>query len=195
MLLTHDPATAAARLEVGLLACPSCGGQLGPWGHARLRATRGDRDSPDRPRRTRCRACRVTHVVLSARRFPRRADTAETVGKALLGAAGGLGHRQVADLVDRPPTTVRGWLRRARANSDVVRWDLTLAALQLDPSLDWRPKPTGSALGDMVETVGAAIAAWVRRFGPVDDPWAIAVQLTGGGLLALDPQPVWQGRR
>lgn len=194
MLLTNDPAATAARLDAGHLACPSCGGELGPWGHARRRAARGDHSDAHRPRRTRCRACRVTHVVLPARRFPRRADTAHTVGTALLAATDGLGHRRVAKLVDRPATTVRGWLRRARSNSDLVRADLTLAALQLDPNLDWRPQPTGTALGDMVEAVGTAVAAWVRRFGPVEDPWSMVVQLTGGGVLAARPQPVWQGR-
>jgi transposase-like protein len=195
VLLTNDPAATLARLDAGELACPSCGGQLGPWGHARRRIARGDNTGAHRPRRTRCRACRATHVVLSARRFPRRADTARTVGKALLAATGGLGHRQVAELVDRPATTVRDWLRRARANSDLVRADAALAAYQLDPNLNWRPEPTGTTLGDMVETLGTAIAAWARRFGPVEDPWALAVQLTGGGILAARPQPVWQGRR
>jgi hypothetical protein len=136
----------------------------------------------------------VTHVVLLARRFPRCPDTARTVGTALLAAAGGLGHRRVAEVVDRPATTVRGWLRRARANSELVRADATVAALQLDPNLDWRPAPTGTALGDMVDAVGSAVAAWVRRFGPVADPWAMVVQLTGGSILATRPRPVWHGR-
>lgn len=101
----------------------------------------------------------------------------------------------MAELVDRPATTVRGWLRRARANSDLVRADATVAALQLDSSLDWRPKPTGSALGDMVDAVGSAVAAYVRRFGPVGDPWVMVVQLTRGSVLAPRPEPVWHGRR
>lgn len=97
--------------------------------------------------------------------------------------------------MDRPATTVRGWLRRARANSDLVRADATVAALALDPNLDWRPKPTGTALGDMVDAVGSAVAAWVRRFGPVEDPRATVVQLTRGSVLATRPRPVWHGRR
>lgn len=146
-----------------------------------------------RPRRTRCRSCRVTHVVLSARRFPRRADSAATVGTALLGAARGLGHRKVAELVDRPETTVRGWLRRARANSETVRADATVAAWALDPNLDWRHQLPATPLGTMVDGLGVAVAAWVRRIGPVEDPWAMAVQLTRGSILAAHPEPVWRG--
>ena len=40
--------------------------------------------------------------------------------------------------------------------------------------------PTGSALGDMLDAVGAALAAAVRRFGPVPAPWQLAVVITGG---------------
>lgn len=194
VLLTIDLLAAEARLDAGRLVCPSCGGVLGPWGRARGRVGRGDHATMQQPRRTRCRSCRVTHVVLSARRFPRRPDSAATIGRALLGAAGGLGHRKVAELVDRPATTVRGWLRRAHANSEPIRIDATVAAYALDPNLVWRHQPADTALGSMVDAVGMAIAAWVRRFGPVDDPWTLAVQLTGGNLLATQPKPVWHGR-
>ncbi len=132
----------------------------------------------------------MTHVVSWARGFPRRADTAATVTTALLSAAGGLGHRRVAEVVDRPATTVRGWLRRARANSDLVAIDATAFALRLDPNLDLRcSKPTGSALGDMLEAVGLALRAWVTRFGPVEDEWPRVVQLTAGAVLAPRPGP------
>jgi transposase-like protein len=197
VLLTNDRAAADAGLDASRLVCPSCGGVLGPWGHARRRVGRGDDGTMQRPRRTRCRSCRVTHVVLSARRFPRRADSAVIVGTALLGAARGLGYRKVAELVDRPETTVRGWLRRARANSETVRADATVAAWALDPNLDWRHQPPATPLGTMVDalelTLGVAVAAWVRRFGPVEDPWAMAVQLTRGSILAAHPEPVWHG--
>ena len=120
MLLIHDPVFAAACLAAGTLECPrgGCGGRLRPWGHARPRRRRlsGGRYETHTPRRARCRACGQTHVLISTRSYPRRADRVETVGAALLGAAGGLGHRRVAASVDLAATTVRGWLRRARAN-------------------------------------------------------------------------------
>jgi hypothetical protein len=61
MLLTRDPATTAERLASGALACPSngCGGQLGPWGHARPRVVRfgPGRVEALTPHRARCRSC------------------------------------------------------------------------------------------------------------------------------------------
>ena len=173
MLLIQDPAFAAAGLAAGTLECPrgGCGGRLGPWGHARPRRLRlsGARSETHTPRRARCRTYGQTHVLLETRSYPRRADRAETVGAALLAAASGLGHRRVAAAVELPATTVRGWLRRARANSEAVRVDATVATYQLDP-MAYRFDPTGSALGDMVDAVGRAVAAWVLRFGPRTSP-------------------------
>jgi hypothetical protein len=196
MLLTHDSDATAARLEAGALACPErgCDGQLGPWGHARPRRLRLDagRSQSHTPRRARCRACKRTHVLVSTRSYPRRPDRVETVATALLAAANGLGHRRVAERVGLPATTVRGWLRRARANSDAVRSDATVATCRLDP-MAHRLDPTGSALGDMLDAVGRAVAAWVVRFGPVPAPWQVAVALTGAAILAPVPEPRWHG--
>ena len=196
MLLTHDPTTAATQLAAGALSCPSqgCAGRLGPWGHARQRVLRlgSGQSEAHTPRRTRCRRCGGTHVIVPARSYPRRPDTAEVVGTALVAAASGLGHRRVAELVELPATTVRGWLRRARANSEMVRVDATVAVHALDPEAS-PLTPTGSALGDMLDAVGAALAAAVRRFGPVPAPWQLAVVITGGAILALRPQPAWHG--
>ena len=196
MLLTHDPSTAATQLAAGALFCPvqDCAGRLGPWGHARQRVLRlgSGRSEGHTPRRARCRSCGGTHVILPARSYPRRPDTAEVVGTALVAAETGLGHRRVAELVALPPTTARGWLRRARANSEAVRGDATVAVHALDPEAS-PLAPTGSALGDMLEAVGAALAAAIRRFGPVPAPWQLAVVITGGAILALRPQPAWHG--
>jgi hypothetical protein len=171
-----------------------CDGQLGPWGHARPRRLRlaSGRSETHTPRRVRCRACRRTHVVVSTRSYPRRPDSVETVGAALLAAAGGLGHRRIAERVGLPATTVRGWLRRARLNSEAVRADATVATYRLDP-MAGPFKPTGSALGDMVDAVGRAVSAWVLRFGPVPVPWQFVVGLTGAAILAPVPRPVWLG--
>ena len=187
MLLIHDPSFAAAGLAAGTLECPrgECAGRLGPWGHARPRRLRlsGARSEIHTPQRARCRACGKTHVLISTRSCPRRADSAETVGAALVHAASGLGHRRVAAAVDLPATTVRGWLRRARANSEAVRADATAATYQLD-AMAHRFNPTGSALGDMVDAVGRAVAAWVLRFGPRPSPW----QINGRAHRRSDPR-------
>ena len=65
-----------------------------------------------RPRRSLCMRCRCTHVLLPASTLVRRADTVVVIGQALLAKAGGAGHRRIAALLNRPVSTVRGWLRR-----------------------------------------------------------------------------------
>lgn len=194
MLLFHDPSTAAAELAAGALTCPhgGCVGTLGPWGHARVRQVRvgPGRNEAHRPRRARCRSCGRTQVLAWARSFPRRADAVERVGSALLGAASGLGYRRAADQVGVPATTVRGWLQRARANCDIVQADAAAAVHALDPNAGL-PSPTGSALGDMLDAVGRAVAAATRRFGPGPAPWQLAVVITRAAILAPRPQRVW----
>ena len=118
MLLTHDPATTAARLASGILVCPSghCGGQLGPWGHARPRAVRlgASWGEAHTPRRARCRRCRRTQVLLPTRSYPRRADAVETVGVALLGAAD--------SVYPGTETMLRYVVKDARASQRLLRW-------------------------------------------------------------------------
>lgn len=193
MLLVLDPSTAAVALAAGELMCREngCDGVLGPWGHARTRWLRlgPGRTEAHTPRRARCRACGRTHVLVPARSYPRRPDTAETVGAALLAAVQGLGYRRVAVQVEVPATTVRGWLQRARANSDTIRVNATIAGHALDP-MTAKIDPTGSALGDMVEAVGRAVAAHVRRLGPHHPPWQLAVAITRAGILAPQPHQI-----
>lgn len=198
MLLIHDVAATCADLDAGRLVCPdpTCRGQLGSWGRARPRWLRldGGRSEAHTPRRVRCRECSVTHVLVWTRSYPRRPDTVETVAAALLAAAGGAGYRRIAEQIDRPATTVRGWLRRARVNCDAVRCDATVATYQLDVMAD-RLDPTGSTLGDMLDAVGRATSAWIRRFGPTTAPWPLAVAITGAAILAPVPTARWHGVR
>src|SRR5260370_41156170 len=79
-----DAARVEDRLARGELACPDCGGSLGPWGGARARGRRGDRAPVTvRPRRSRCRSGRVSHVLLPVFALLRRADLATGVGAAV----------------------------------------------------------------------------------------------------------------
>ena len=93
-----------------VLSCAGCGGSLKPRGNARPRSIRQGRGGRRevRPRRVRCRACRVTHVLLPASCLPRRADTVEVVGAALLAKAHGKGHRAIAAELGLPPRDRRG---------------------------------------------------------------------------------------
>jgi len=86
------------------------------------------------------------------------------VRTALLAAVEGSGYRSIAAELGLASTTVRGWLQRARSNSEPVRQQATRWLLALDPNAD-PPAQTGTVLGDMVNAVGRAVATWVRRFG------------------------------
>jgi Domain of unknown function (DUF6431) len=175
-------------LGAGELACPVCGGVLAGWGRARERRVRG-RDGFSRlvPRRARCHGCGRTHVLLPVTCLSRRADEVAVIGQALEAKAAGAGHRVIAEVLGRPASTVRGWLRAPAARAEQVRPVFTALAVSLvsDPPL---PAAAGSPLGDAVAAIAAAAAA-AARFLAVSEVarWHLAAAVTGGLLLA----PSW----
>ena len=188
-----DPAAVEERLRSGGLVCPGCAGVLAGWGRARARVVRG-RDGSQQvvPRRARCTGCRATHVLLPVLLLVRRADTAEVIGAALQGRAGGDGHRRIAERLGRPAATVRGWLRRFAARVEAVRVVFTLRAraLAVDPVL---PGPAGSGWADAVAAVEAAAAAFAARFCVTAPVWQVAAAVSAARLLAPDwPAPADQ---
>lgn len=181
-MVGSDVGEVERRLRAGELACP-CGGGLVPWGYARMRGVRGVGDL--RPRRARCRGCLVTHVLLAVSCLLRRADGVEVIGAALLAKASGAGHRRIAEQLERPVSTVRGWLRGFARNAETVRSVFTGLLVALDPLTG--PLPVHpSVAGDAVEVVGVCAGAARRRLGVVGavSPWQLASAVTGGGLLA-----------
>lgn len=187
--------TDRADVEVGLLAgelaCPNCGGVLGPWGDARSRLIRFvDCEEQRTLRRTRCRSCRKTHVLLPNDLLARRRDGVEVIGDALAGAAGGSGFRCLARKIDRPPDTVRGWLRRFGSIAEVVRVYFTRWAVDLD-SESFEIAPTGSLFGDAIAAISAAGKAAVLA-GVASHPWRFVSGVTIGGLLCNTTSP-WAG--
>ena len=183
-----DAAGVEGLLAAGRLGCPGCGGRLRGWGHARPRVLReaGGIGWRLRPRRSRCAGCGCTHVLLPVSVLARRADVAGVIGAALAGAAGGLGHRRIAERLGRPACTVRGWLRRFRSRAGDLRAAFTrlLCALDPDPRL---PGPAGSPVADAVAAILAAAAAVACRWGGTAlalSPWELAAAVTGAGLLA-----------
>ena len=183
MIVCAEQALVEAELVGGLLACPSCRGTLGPWGHARERVTR--RVSGDwrwRPRRARCRGCQGTHVLLPEVALLRRQDEVEVIGRAVEAHVGGEGHRPIAARLGVAASTVRGWLRRFAANAEVIRALFTRSAVALDPELG-PIVPAGGGVADALEAVAVAGRAWVLRFGPCP-VWRIMCRLSAGGLLS-----------
>lgn len=126
-------------------------------------------------------------MLLPVTCLARRADEAAVIGAALEAKAAGAGHRPIAALLGRPPSTVRGWLRAFTARADLVRQAFTAlaAGLVADPPL---PGPAGSAVGDAVAAVAAAAAA-AARLAAVGEVarWRLAAAVTSGMLLA----PSW----
>jgi Domain of unknown function (DUF6431) len=172
-------------LVAGRLACPACGGMLARWGRARERQVRG-RDGVSRvvPRRARCRGCQRTHVLLPVTCLARRADEAGVIGQALEAKAAGAGHRVIAEVLGRPASTVRGWLRALASRAEQVRSVFTALAVSLvtDPPL---PAAAGSPVGDAVAAIAAAASA-AAQFLVVGEVarWQLAAAATCGMLLA-----------
>jgi transposase-like protein len=180
-----------AALTAGELACPACSGRLSPHGFARSREVRLRHEVRSvTPRRAYCGACETTHVLSPAWMVARRRDGAEVIGEALRLAAAGAGHRVIARRLGRPPGTVRGWLRAARARSGLLRASAVQWACALDAGELTRVAPAGSSLGDAVEALAIAVRAWTLRFGNQRaGGWELAVALTGGLLHGVPPPP------
>jgi hypothetical protein len=183
-----EPEVVEADLAAGRLLCPVCDGPLARWGFARERQVRmreGTRSI--RPRRAYCQGCETTHVLRPAWAVPRRRDSAEVIGAALLDNARGMGHRRIAARLGRPPGTVRGrppgtvrgWLRTFARRAEQVsasarRWTHAIDARALD-----RTGPAGSPVADAVDALGSMARACRLQLRMSASPWELAVTLTG----------------
>ena len=127
----------------------------------------------------------MSHVLLAVSCLLRRADGVDVIGAALRAKATGVGHRPIAARLERPASTVRGWLRAFARNGETVRSMFTGLLVQLDPLTGPLPVRPG-VVADAVEVVGACAAAAGRRLGPVGavSPWQLAAAVTDGRLLA-----------
>jgi transposase-like protein len=186
VIIVAEPDRVAGDLAAGLLACPHCGGRLRPWAHAATRHVRqlDGSTQPVRPRRVRCAACRATQVLLPGNLLPRRADAAEVVGAALLAKARGHGFRRIAADLDRPPATVRRWLRAARGShlAWLARRGVEQAVL-LDREVLVGVAAQPTELGEVLAALAAAVAAWRRRFARHAEAWTLIGVFTRGRLL------------
>jgi transposase-like protein len=190
VIIVVDVDQAERDLAAGRLACPHCRGVLRAWSLAARRRVRRF-NAPDlvvQPRRARCRSCGATQVLLPASCLPRRADATEVVGAALLAKAQGQGYRRIARDLHRPASTVRRWLRRA--TGEHVEWlrrrGVDRAHL-LDAEVLAHLEPQRTDLADALAALGAAVAAWRRRFARHAAAWTLIGVFTGGRLLGPTP--------
>ena len=80
-----EPDVVEADLAAGRLLCPACDSPLTRWGYARERQVRTRNEIRSiTPRRAFCQPCETTHVLLPAWAVPRRRDSAEVIGAALV---------------------------------------------------------------------------------------------------------------
>ena len=188
LIVENDPAKVETDLAAGAVGCPVCGGRLARWSFARRRSLRAESDPVElRPRRARCVSCGKTQVLLPDVALGRRVDAVAVIGRALVAAAAGDGHRTVASRLGRPPSTVRGWLRRFRLVAVRVAAHFTVWAHALDANLVVVGR-AGSPLGDAVEAVGVAARAASLRLGSRRG-WSWASALTAGALLSNTNSP------
>jgi hypothetical protein len=123
----------------------------------------------------------------------RRADTVEVIGAALVAAGVGWGHRRIAWLIERAPSTVRGWLRRFAARAGPLREEFTALAVAVEPA-PVMAAPTGSAVGDAVAAILAAGRAVRSRWPELPlsvSAWQVAAAISVGGLLAPTLTTEW----
>jgi hypothetical protein len=137
--------------------------------------------------------CGRTHVLLPAFLLGRRLDVVEVIWSALRACVDGLGWRRLAAMVDRPASTVRRWVGRARSRAGVIRDRFTqlehlLVAADGDDMA--RVAPTSGGLGDAVAQIGVCLAALRRARPAVLASMSVArtvVVLSGGWLLGTRP--------
>jgi hypothetical protein len=172
-----------AALEAGGVLCPNCGQPLARWGWAREREVRTrDGGRLVRPRRAHCSRCERTHVLLPASCVPRRRDCSEVIGQALVAKSQGTGHRTIAARLDRPPGTVRGWLRAFARRTDLLSRVGVRCTEQLGDG-PWMARPSGRPFADALDALATAARACVLRFGRIASMWELIVAVCAGELL------------
>jgi hypothetical protein len=110
------------------------------------------------PRRARCRSCRVTHVLLPATLFARRAFAGALMWACVLARVAG---SKIAAIVARfrvKTSTLASWLRRISGRAGWWRQVLIGELGRLDGRVH-QFVPAGSVLGDAVAVLHAVLAA------------------------------------
>ncbi|WP_104190563.1 RNA polymerase subunit sigma-70 [Cryobacterium sp. Y82] len=186
MFVVASPEHASALLDAGKLGCPGGAGALRPHGYGRIRRVRSLGHTPVtvRPRRARCFSCAVTHVLLPAGLVLRWADTVEVIGTALAAKARGDGRRTIAARLDRPASTVRRWLCRARGpHADWLYEQGVQHAYRADPDILNHDVIWPTALGDALNLLAGAALACQQRWDSPLPVWTLIGLFTRGRLL------------
>lgn len=92
------------------------------------------------------------HVLLPALMLLRRADWADTIGRAIERRARGWSHRRIGRELGVPQSTARSWLSRFAELAEAMRAHFTRWVIWLDPGRS-RISPSGSPLVDAVMAI------------------------------------------
>ena len=188
LTVNDDVSSVSSDLFAGRFLCSGCGGRLRPWGWARQRRIRHGIGTDrlivaERPRRGRCADCGATHVLLSINLAARRADAAAVIAAAIEAKwAEGVGHRVIASRLDRPVSTVRGWLRAFASSATAITHVVTaLVGRDAPDAAALWPATAATAAGQAVSVLMAYGRVLASRFGIVMVPWH------GAGLATVGP--------
>lgn len=169
------------------MRCPACSGELGSWGSYRRRVRVGRAMFWLLIGRACCRACAGTHALLPGFLLARRLDAVDAIGCALGMAVEGRGYRPIAAALGRSVSTVRGWMRRLRARTDLLRGWFVGLAVEMAESPGRAPPEVLSPLGLLARAIADAFLAARLRLGPgavTGGVWAFCSAATSGRLLA-----------
>ena len=147
-------------------------------------------------RRARCGSCEVSHALIPAFCLVGRLDVVEAVGEAIEAVvAGGVGVRPVAQRVDVPYTTARGWLRCFRSRAAMLSAGFSTLSVELSGMVPELPAAVDAAA--LTAMTWAWVSAVSRAGSGVGGLWGFVSLVTGGMLLAANTNPPWLvfGRR
>ena len=173
---------AGGRVEVPRPAsCPVCSHDWVTFDGFYPRHTRRGRVSIQRVWCTNEGCVQRSHSLLPDVLVSGRVDLASVIGWALEAKAAGVGHRSIAQQLQVPAATVRGWLRRAAVTGGQVAGRLMKVARAADPA--GRDPPGGGGVATLVGAVTMAAGAWSSLSDEPVERWRFAVAHTGGRLL------------
>lgn len=186
-------AAAGQQVLVPAQYCPTCGRRLVGWGGywrwlraavvvARIWIRRG-----------RCRVCRRSHALLPDLLLARRLDGVAVIGEGLqLTVLAGLGLRPVADRLDVPHTTLRGWWRRFRVRAPGLLANYTSLAVDLAGTSVTLEVDLGAVDRAALQVLGVAWQRAQTRFGArIGEVWAFWSRISGGQALGTHTSSPW----
>ena len=184
-LSVDEYVSAGRNVEVPRPNCPVCSEVMTFWFGYRRQIREGGRCSQMWVPRARCGSCSMTHALLPAFVLANRLDVAESVGSFLDDMEETSdGVRPIADRLDIPHTTARGWVRRFAERAAELAVAFAALAIELSGEVV-------APLPDPIDHALVAIrAAWRAASGLPGwlgcGRWRFISSVTGGSFIATN---------